>query len=282
MSEAPEISLPRGCPRGLADALRDREATVTALWHEHQRAYLRATTAAGEVFGRYGDDPRDRAVLEHEASARRAVAGAEPLLAPPVLARGPSWMLEVAIEPEPLEGAAAVGLAVEASLRLAELVLPSPPEQGGRREHLTAARRRLRTLGSILPLSDVIRARRLAGATELPEVTSHGDFHAGNLLLSDASVWVIDWELSGLRPAGFDLMQLSATLPDRADAETLFEVTVDRLGPGSRSGLLKLRYVHLVRTIAGKLAGAKSFNRDEEGARALMAELSDARRALPD
>jgi hypothetical protein len=255
---------------------------VTVLWGEHQRTYLRAASEAGPLFGRYSDDPRDRAVLDHEASARRAVADAEPLLAPSILARGPSWMLEAAIEPEPLEGPAAMGLVVDAALKLAELALPSPPDQGGRGDGLAAARRRLRTLRSTLSLSDVVRAHRLANSTGLPDVTSHGDFHAGNLLLSGRRLWVVDWELSGARPAGFDLMQLAATLPDRADADVLFEMTVDRLGPASRPGLLKLRYVHLVRTIAGKLAGAKSFNRDEPGARALMPELAESRRALPD
>jgi hypothetical protein len=92
-------------------------------------------------------------------------------------------------------------------------------------------------------------------------VTGHGDLHAGigvigadvhagNVLVdADGVPWVVDWELSGPRLAGFDLMQLWASLERAEDRDRLFEGASEIVG--DRSALIQLRFAALVQVIVG-------------------------------
>jgi hypothetical protein len=257
-------------PAGLAEALARRGAEVERRWDEPPRSYLFAAAPGGALFARMSVDPADVAVLEHEAAVRGLVGGEGPLRAPPVLERGPDWLLEEAIEPEPCEGAERIDVVAAAAAAIAQLELPlAPARSGGSRASL---RTRARMLRSPLPLRDLRAARRTLADPGLPTVTSHGDFHRGNVLVKGGAAWVVDWELSGLRPAGYDLMQFWATLERPDDRERLFEAAVETVG-GARQALLALRHALVVRTIAGKLAGPKDFDRDPAGAHELLALL---------
>ena len=156
------------------------------------------------------------------------------------------------------------------------LELPPAPHRpfGGR----GALRRRMRVLRRGVPLRDLRASRRTLAAPELPVVTSHGDLHRGNVLVSGAAAWVVDWELSGRRPAGYDLMQFWATLPAPADRERLLESALASMGPEHREALFRLRHALVVRTIASKLSAPMDFDRDPAGAEALL-ELLPAVRA---
>ena len=139
--------------------------------------------------------------------------------------------------------------------------------------------RRTRLALSRLPVRDVARARSILAASPLPLVTSHGDFHVGNVLVSDGKAWVVDWELSGRRPLGHDLMQLWATLPDARDRDRLWEGALALVGTEHEHALARLRYALVVRTIANMLAAPERFDRDSEGANRLLALLPALRSA---
>ena len=270
-------ALPGDCPAGLRAALSARDAQLGELWREGARAYGRADSSEGALFLRWSAHAADRAVLAHEASTRDAVGAEGPLRSPPVLARGEGWLLERAVTDGPLAGVAAIGAVVAAADELAGLALP--PLTGRRaRDPVAVARRRLRSLRT--PVGrDLLAARRLLARSPLPEVTSHGDFHRGNLLLDAGRPWVVDWELLARRPACFDLMQLWATLDDATDRERLLEAAVALVGEGRRRHVLELRYVLLVRTIVAKLAPTAAFHADPEGGQALVALLPEVRAA---
>jgi hypothetical protein len=252
------------------EALDRRGANVERRWQEASRTYVVASSHGRRLFGRANADPADTAVLEYEARVRKLVGAAGPLRAPPVLERGADWSLEAGIEPEPFGGPEHVRLVAAAAAEVQELDLPEPPDRptGGSRW-----RGRLRLLRSPLPLADVRKARAIVAAGELPLVTSHGDFHPGNVLLADGAAWVVDWELSGRRSAGYDLLHFSATVDRPDDRERLFEAVVELVGPAQRQPLARLRYAVYVRAIAAKLSSSRPFDRDPEGARRLLALL---------
>jgi hypothetical protein len=259
----------RLAPAGLREALAERGAEVEEAWREGPRAYLRA----GPVFARYSLAELDAPVLEHEASVRALVGEEGPLRAPPVLARGAGWLLErrVVPEDEPVE------VVLAAAAELAELELPSPPVSPRRRLSLGPLRRRLRLLGRPRLAAELARARRLLAATRLPEVTTHGDFHPGNVLRAGGAAWVIDWELAGHGPAGYDLMRYWATLADPVEREGLYAGALELTGDELQ--LTRLRYAIAVITAADKLSHPEALNRDEEGAAAILAMLPELRAA---
>jgi hypothetical protein len=258
-------------PASLAEALARRGAEVERRWDEALRSYLFAAAPGGPLFARMSADPDDVAVLEHEAAAREVVGTEGPLRAPPVLERGPNWLLVEAVEPVRCEGAERSVAVAAAAAAAALLELPPAPPRGGRRNsRLRTGARRLR---SPLSFRDLRTARRTLADPGLPAVTSHGDFHRGNVLIKDGVAWVVDWELSGMRPAGYDLMQFWATLERPDDRERLFEAAAAIVGAPRRPALLALRHALVVRAIAGKVAGPMSFDRDEAGARELLAQL---------
>src|SRR5207244_8868543 len=61
------------------------------------------------------------------------------------------------------------------------------------------------TLGRTLAtLARVIE--RLPGPSTVETAETHGDFQPGNVLVARDGVWLIDWEYTGRRQAGFDLL----------------------------------------------------------------------------
>ena len=260
-------------PPGLAEALERRGAKLERGWREGARSYLFASSPEGRLFGRASGDPADAATLEHEAAVRGIVGAEGPLRAPPVLERGMDWLLEAAIEPEPFGGVAHVELIAAAAERLQALGLPELPP----RPEPGRARARLRLLASPLPLADLRRARRVMAEIRLPSVTTHGDFHPGNVLISGGAAWVVDWELSGHGPAGSDLLLFGSTVESAEDRERLLEAAVELAG--DRGEALRLSYAVLVRATAAKLSAAQPFDRDPDGAKRLLGLLPAARRA---
>lgn len=259
----------RLAPAGLREALAERGAEVEEAWREGPRAYLRA----GPVFARYSLAELDVPVLEHEARVRSLIGEEGALRAPPVLARGPAWLLERRIVPEdePVE------VVLAAAAELAGLELPDPPVSPRRRLSLAPLRRRLRLLGRPRLAAELARARRLLAATRLPEVTTHGDFHPGNVLRAGGAAWVIDWELAGRGPAGYDLMRYWATLPDAAERERVYAGALELAG--DELELARLRYAVAVVTAADKVSHPQALNRDEEGAASILAMLPELRAA---
>jgi hypothetical protein len=241
---------------------------VERTWREHFRGYLLADSSGGRLFGRWSDDPGDEPTFAHEADVREIVGVEGPLRAPPVLDRAARWLLEQAVDPEPSAGFERVDAVIAAGERIAELDLPPAPVRtlGGR----VSLRTRARILRSPLPLRDLRSARRTLADPGLPLVTSHGDFHHGNVLVKDGVAWVVDWELSGQRPAGYDLMQFWATLERAEDRDRLFQAAVSSIGPDRRPKLLRLRHALVVRTIAGKFTAPMAFDRDRAGAHDLL------------
>jgi hypothetical protein len=250
-------------PQGLVEALERQGAEVERTWSEAERTYV----VAGRLFARASRDPADVAVLAHEAQVREVVGQEGPLRAPRVLERGPGWLLEQAVEAEPLEGETAVAIAAAAADRIPELKLPMAPRSSAQ-SLSSSIRRGWRILRSPIPRGDVLRARRILREAG-PTATSHGDFHPKNILLADGAAWVVDWELSGTRPRGYDLMYLAATLEEN-DRAHLWQL-VSR-GPDTER-LLRLRYAVTVSVLTGKLAAAQEFDRDPSAAESLLREL---------
>jgi hypothetical protein len=268
-----DVRLPAGAPDGLLEELAARAATPTGGWREDARFYARAQSPEGDLFARWSLDGDDVAVLRHEAAVRRLVGSEGPLRSPPALAEGPGWLLETAVQPEPWAADAVEGVAAAAA-RIADVELPRAPERA-RRDR--ALRRRLALARRPRLVRELVRAGRLISQTGLPTVTGHGDFHAGNILVAGGP-WIVDWELSGPLPAGYDLMQFWATAPEEVDRELVFDAALEIVGRGQRNELQKLRYAVLVRTIATKIAAERSFDRDPTGARKLLRLLPAAKR----
>jgi predicted Ser/Thr protein kinase len=273
--------LPSGCPAELSRALEQRGATLDEHWEEGARTYMRVHDRDGaKLFARFSSAPADRATIAIEARVRQAVGAEGALRAPRVEAWGDLWMVERAIESEPLRGPEAIDLVLAAAERLARLELPDVPEaegaDGGEGRWQSAVRR-LRMARSPLPMRDVVRARAIVSDSSLPRVTTHGDFHEYNVLVERGAAWVIDWELADAGPAGFDLMQMWASLESEADRERLYAGALEIVGHRHADGLAAMRYALTVRTIAGLVSSRHSFNRDDREAGALLDMLSDLR-----
>jgi hypothetical protein len=281
MSCSLRLAVPDECPDELATELSSRRAQIEEWYREGCRVFLLATSPGGRIFARYSTDPADEAVLRHERAVRELIgAGAGTALrSPAVHAEGPGWMIEQAVDAEPCQGAAAVDAIVAAAAEVASLPLPAGPWDGA-----PDLRRRVKMLAGVvrspLPLRHVFRARRALSGIVLPLVPAHGDFRAGNLLYERGTLWVVDWELSGLRPVGHDLMQAWVTLERGDDRERLFEATVSLVGRRHRSQLERLRYASAVASVVDKLTAPDAFNRDPNGARRLLAELPALGRGL--
>ena len=246
-------------------------AVVSKLWHEGRRAYLKAESADGPLFARYSTDRVDLPVLAHEAEVRRIVGDDGALRTPPVIDAGEDWLIEVQKDEQPVAGAEAVDSVLAAAADLARRELPSLPHDGvGAASALVTARRRMNMALSALPLRDVARARAIVADSPLPKVTSHGDLHTGNVLMADEQAWVVDWELSGIRPVGFDLMQFWATLPEERDRRRLWDGAVELVGRKHERELAELRYALAVRTIANKLCSPERIHRDFDGGRRIL------------
>ena len=263
----------RAAPPGLREALESRGTEVERAWREGPRAYLVLGSPAGPLFARYSTAPEDRAALRHEALVRALVGESGPLRSPKVHARGEDWLVERRIvgSDEPVE------LVVAAAAELASRSIPPLAASGGGGSRIDRLARRLRLLARPGLARQVLRARRLLAGSTLPEVTIHGDFHPGNVLLAGGAAWVVDWELAGRGPAGLDLMRYWATIGSAADRDRLYAASVELVG--DEHALAQLRYALTVVTAADKLSHPRGLNRDPEGARALLDLLPELRSA---
>lgn len=270
--------LPPDAPVALVAALSALGAIISNLWREGRRAYVRAESPTGPLFSRYSTDRADVPVLEHEADVRQIIGDDGALRTPAVIEAGPGWLIEEQKDAQPVSGPEAIDSVLAAAADLPGRELPVVEHETVRTAALiAAARRRTKLALSALPLRDVARARAIIAEPGLPQVTSHGDLHAGNVLVSDGDTWLVDWELSGDRPAGYDLMQLWPTLADEADRERLWRGAIDIVGRQHRRALAELRYALAVRTIANKLCSPDRFQRDFDGGRRILALLPDLR-----
>jgi hypothetical protein len=256
----------RGAPAGLREALAGAE--VEQAWREGPRTYLRA----GEVFARFSLAEEDVPVFEHEARVRGLVGETGALRAPPILAHGRGWLLERQVVSQD-EG---VEVVIAAAAAIAHLELPAPPAKTGA-QPAHALRRRLRLLRHPRLAPELARSSRLLAASRLPEVTTHGDFHPGNVLRAGGGGWVIDWELNGRGPAGSDLMRYWATIDDPADRERLYEGALELTG--DELELARLRYAVAAVTVADRLTHAERTAGDLESGKALLGRLPQLRAA---
>ena len=110
-----------------------------------------------------------------------------------------------------------------------------------------------------------MRARRVFPGSSLPLVTSHGYLIRNHTFPVPGGLWVVDWELLGKRPAGWDAVFLSWDLEDPDDRERLFLATLELVGSRYRSDLLALRYAALVKMIVGKFVGPRRVDDPEQG-----------------
>lgn len=221
------------------------------------------------LFARCSSDPADIPRLAFEADVRALIGTDSILRSPPVVTREEGWLIEHRIDSLTLEGPSAIEAVVEAARRVAYLELPAAPSEAPS----NMLWRRVRPFLSRVPKKEIVLAQRAFTKLRLPLVTSHGDFHAGNVIYSQGAIWVIDWERSGVGPLGYDLMQLWATLSSAEDRDLLLERTFDAFPDADREMLLTLRYVLAVRTAVNKLTASRSFDRDTEGAGRLIALL---------
>jgi phosphotransferase family enzyme len=266
-TRASPVAIPPDCPEQLLDALRARGAGIERFRLNSPRVRLWASSPSEKLFAWYSTDPADRAVVEHEVAVRAAIGTEGPLRAPPVLAYGPLWRLEPALEGRGELAGEGIDSVIAAIAVLQERDLPQPPPQLTRSREAPIARwrRRLLMLRSPLPARDLMRARRLFTRSPLPLTTSHGDLHRKQIFPAPGGVWVVDWELLGKRPAGWDAVFLSWDLQDPEDRDRLFLATLELVGRRYRSGLLALKYAALVRMIVGKLVGSRRVEDREQG-----------------
>jgi Phosphotransferase enzyme family len=246
----------------------------------YSRTYMCANSPSGPLFAWFSRDSRHSASAAYELEVRRLIGTSGALRSPPPLEWGTDWRIERWINTRPCQGRRALEAIVEAIHELQLLRLSEPPELGLVETRWGSFMRRLRVVGSDLPTRDYLSARKLLVRSRLPFVSAHGDFHRKHILLDEHETpWVIDWEMSGTRPAGFDLLYLWSDLERDDDREYLFELIVEMLGEKQREELLKLRFALLVRMIAAKLTDPEPRSRDPAGARKLLALLPSVRSA---
>lgn len=261
-------------PRGLAAALAARDALITDVRGHGRRVFVAADSVHGTLFARYSDDPEDIPSFAHEGEVRRIVGTRGLLRAPAVLDEGDGWLLEAAVTSERIRGSHAVDTAAAAATRLIELRIPRGP--GAARAPLSAPgrlQRRLRVSFSSLPAGDLAAAERILAEPGLPLLPSHGDFFPENLLLSGGALWVVDWECSAARPAGYDLLQLWTALERAGDQERLFDSALEIVGAQGRARLEQLRYAVVVETVWRLLHAGPDARPRVEGLLALLPQL---------
>lgn len=273
------VAIPPDCPEQLLDALRGRGADIERFRLHAPRVRVWASSPSERLFAWYSTDPADQAVVDHEVAVRAAIGTEGPLRAPPVLAYGPLWRLEPALEGRGELAGESIDAVVAAITVLQGSELPQPPPQllRSREAPIARWRRRLLMLRSPLPTRDLVRARRVFSRSPLPLTTSHGDLHRKQIFPAPGGIWVVDWELLGKHPAGWDPLYLLWDLEDRDDRERLFLATLELVGRRYRSGLLTLKYAALVKMIVGKLIGSRRAEDHEQGLM-LLEELPRVRR----
>ncbi len=277
----PATDPPEDCPQGLLDALARRSARVFAVAANPavERSYIRASSPSGELFAWFSRDSCQKELAAYELEIRKLIGSDEVLRSPQPLEYADCWRLDRWIDAKPCSGEKAIETIVESARQLQDIRLPKRKGLIRKQSGWVSFRRRLRVVCSDLATRDYLTARAVLTGSSLPLVTSHGDFHRRHILLEDGSAWVIDWELSGLRPAGFDLLYLWSDLDGEEDRDYLFERTVGMLGESRRKELLRLRFAMLVRMIAAKLADPEPLARDRPGAQRLLTLLPSVRHA---
>jgi hypothetical protein len=260
-------AIPPDCPEQLLDALKARGAFIEGFRLNPPRVRVWASSPGEQLFAWYSTDQADQRVVEHEVAVRAAIGTEGPLRAPPILAHGPLWRLEPALEGRGELAGGRIDAVIAAIGALQETELPQLPPQLERTREAPIARwrRRLLMFSSPLPAREVLRARRVFSRSPLPLATSHGDLHRKQIYPAPEGIWVVDWELLGKRPAGWDAVFLSWDLEDPEDRERLFLATLELVGPRYRSDLLTLKYAALVKMIVGKLVGSKRAEDREQG-----------------
>lgn len=250
-------------PAALVEALGARDASISRVVAKQQQQQIWADSSDGPLFARFSAEPRDHDAFAFEASARAVVGSTGDVRSPPVLDLGVEWLLERQIVRRPFGGKACIDRAVTAAVSISELDLP----RGGAAAESRAFSlfRRLDMVRSSVPLGHVIASKRALRSHALPLVASHGDFHDRNLLYDGEKLWVIDWELAGPRPAGYDLMYLWATLEAEEDRELLFAAAREAIGQEHEQDLLRLRYGVAVAVAVNMLTTRTALAREAQG-----------------
>ncbi|MDP3712479.1 MAG: phosphotransferase [Mycobacteriales bacterium] len=264
----------------LPAALRaEVQAAVAALgariedgWREGPRRFLRA----GAWFVTVSDRPSDVAPFAVERARRAVVGSSGPLRAPEVVASGEGWYVAPRVEAVPFEQLPP-GVAAAALDRLATLELPpappGPAEGGLVRKVVQRARLEL----GPVPRADRALARRLL-AQDGPQVTVHGDLHAGNVLPTRDALHVIDWETTTTGPAGADVARLAALLAP-ATGDALLEEFASYPRSPSPARLRELRYACTVQAAADLLLIDGRDGQDRARGLAMVARLDVLRPA---
>lgn len=165
------------------------------------------------------------ATMQRELDARQAaLAAGAPVPALHEVADDRSWYCEQYVSATPLNRlpsrTAAQAAAAQAAAGLQRLLaateraedaagyaagLRADSERLAAAAHLLSATQR----AAIADLAEALAARvkTLDGAVIL--ATTHGDFQPANILADGARVWLIDWEYSAVRQAGYDALVLA-------------------------------------------------------------------------
>ena len=264
-------------PAGLVEALQRRGAAISASWRENMRTFACATSPGGNLFARYSEDPADVPRLDHEVAVRTVIGDRGVLRAPPVLDRGPGWMIERSVGGQPIAGAPTIDAVVAAVAEIPTLDLPAPEVASAGGQRLETLLRIARTSVRAVRVRDMRAARRELGRTDLPTVTCHRDFHPKNILIESTDVWVIDWEHSGPGPVGLDLMRLWTSLADADDRARVFDHAVELVGSRRRASLERLRFAVAVTVAVGMLVARDAFDRDDVAVARLLTLLPELR-----
>lgn len=262
--------VPEGLRAEVEAALAVVGAEVEGGWREGPRRFLEA----GAWFVTVSDRASDVAPFAVERARREVVGSTGPLRAPEVVASGAGWYLASRVVPVPFEqlppGTAAAALDRLASLELP--AAPAGPAEGGLARRLLQ-RARLE-LGPV-PRRDRALARRLL-AQDGPQVTVHGDLHAGNVLPATDALYVVDWETASTGPAGVDAARLAALLEPPTGDALLEEFAAYPTSPSPRR-LRELRYACTVQAAADLLLIDGHQGRDRARGLAMVARLDALR-----
>lgn len=224
---------------------------------------------------------RDR-IRAEQVRLRWAAAAGVPV--PRVLAMAPdaAWLVVERVADDERYGPAYVRAAVEAARRVAAAG-PPPAEAGaarsrrGRRTDLLL--RVARAALSPLPVRE-FRALRSAAAAltaSREQVTSHGDFHIGNVLSSGGvAVTVVDFEFLGVGHPADDLMSLWVDLEDEADRALLLELACATVG-APRADILLMAHWLALRHLAELVTGVPLRKRDRPEVRRAVERVREAR-----